>query len=232
MLPFGYFDLIETFPLPGCAICNLLQHDVQRLIDNVLWEHTNDPFILDKMRASRGLCNEHGWQFIEAAHALNVAVFYEPPLQEILKILDEAVPEPKPQNVVRRLFAKSGGSTLADALDPVQPCLVCDLQNENEARYLGIMAQHIADERLLKAFWESDGLCLPHFKMVLRRTPYADRFIRIQKDIWTRLHAELEEFTHKLAIQTPNDQIGSEANSWRRTHAVFTGGKGVFGRRR
>ncbi len=232
MLPFGYFDLIETFPLPGCAICNLLQHDVQRLIDNVLWEHTNDPFVLDKMRASRGLCNEHGWQFIEMAHALNVAVFYEPALQEILKILDETVLEPKPQNVVKRMFAKNGSSILADALEPVQPCLVCDLENENEARYLSIIAEHIADERLLKAYKDSDGLCLQHFKMVLRRTAYAGQFISIQKEIWKRLHDELEEFTHKLAIQASNDQFGTEADSWRRTHSMFSGGKGIFGRRR
>ena len=114
MLPFGYFDLIETFPQSGCAVCNLLQHDVHQLIDNVLWEHTNDPFILDKMRASRGLCNQHGWEFIEMAHALNVAVFYEPALDEILKILDDTAIDLKPQNLMRRLLTKNGSS--ADSL--------------------------------------------------------------------------------------------------------------------
>jgi hypothetical protein len=232
MLPFGYFDLIETFPQSGCAICNLLRHDVHQLIDNVLWEHTNDPFILDKMRASRGLCNQHGWQFIEMAHALNVAVFYEPALHELLKILDDVVIDPKPQNLVKRLLTKNGTSAVADALEPVQPCLFCELQNENEARYVGIIAEHITDERMLNAYHTSDGLCLEHFKLVLRRTAHAEQFVRIQKEIWTRLHAELEEFTHKLAIQASNDQIGAEADSWRRTHALFSGGKGIFGRRR
>ena len=26
-VPFGYYDLIETFPHPGCAVCRLLQRD-------------------------------------------------------------------------------------------------------------------------------------------------------------------------------------------------------------
>jgi hypothetical protein len=149
MLPFGYFDLIETFTQSGCAICNLLQHDVQKLIDNIIWEHTNDPFILDKMRSSRGLCNEHGWQFIEMAHAHQIAVFYEPALDELLKILDAIVIETKPQNFMRRLVAKNG-SSVADALEPVQLCLVCDLQNVNEERYISIMAEHIINERMLQ----------------------------------------------------------------------------------
>jgi hypothetical protein len=178
------------------------------------------------------LCNEHGWQFIEMAHALSVANFYEPALDELLKILDDVVIEAKPQNLMRRLLTKNGTSAVADALEPAQPCLFCELQNENETRYVTIIAAHITDERLLTAYHASDGLCLEHFKLVLRHTAHAEKFVAIQKDIWTRLHAELETFTHKLAIQATNDQIGSEANSWRRTHALFTGGKGVFGRRR
>lgn len=231
MLPFGYFELIETFPQPGCVVCNLLARDVQRLIDTLLWEHTNDPYILEKMRASRGLCNEHGWQFIEMARALNVAVFYEPVLDEILKILNATTLDTKPQKVVQRLFARNGGDGFADALDPAQPCLVCDLQNGNEARYLDVIAEYVTDDRLLNAYRASDGLCLQHFKMALRCTAYAERFIDIQKDIWTHLHADLQTFMHKLAIQVSNDQIGAEADSWRRAHALFTGGKGIFGRR-
>jgi hypothetical protein len=232
MLPFGYFDLIETFPQPGCAICNLLQTDAHRLIDNLLWEHTNDPYIQDKVRDSRGLCNEHGWQYFEMALALNVAVFYEPALQEVLRILDATEPGPRPQDVMRRLFTRHSSNALADALEPERPCLVCELLDGNEARYIRIIVEHITDERMVSAYKESDGLCLGHFKRVLRCADDAEPFIRVQKAIWTRLYVELEEFMHKLAIQAPNNQFGAEATSWRRTHAAFVGGKGVFGRQR
>jgi hypothetical protein len=232
MIPFGYFDLLETLPQPGCAICNLLQRDVHRLIDGLLWEHPNDHYILEKMRASRGLCNEHGWQFITMAYALNVAIYYQPVLDELLKILNETVTAPKSKNVVRHWLARSGSSGLAGALDPAQPCLVCDFQDERESRYVGVVAEYIADEDFSSVYEKSDGLCLPHFKMVICRTAHAERYICIQKDIWTRLQADLKTLRYKLAALVPNDQFGAEADSWRRAHALFTGGKGVFGRRR
>lgn len=232
MIPFGYFDLIEMFPQTGCAICNLIVRDVDRLVDGLLWEHTNDPYILEKIRASRGLCNEHGWQFLEIAYALNVAVFYEPVLDEVLRILADPPLESKPQDVVRRFFARNNGNPLADALDPVQPCMVCALQNESEARFVDIVAQYVTDARFAEAFRASDGLCLEHFKMALRQTAHPDKLVCIQKDIWTHLHADLKTLMLKLAVHVSNDDIGEEADSWRRTHAVFTGSKGVFGRRR
>ena len=35
--PFSYFDLVETFPKPGCAVCTLTQRDVERHVDLMLY---------------------------------------------------------------------------------------------------------------------------------------------------------------------------------------------------
>ena len=58
--PLRYFDLIETFPKPGCAICNLLLHEVDQYINALLYEFANSPDMHAVFSAGRGFCTEHG----------------------------------------------------------------------------------------------------------------------------------------------------------------------------
>lgn len=59
--PVTYFDLIDYFPQPGCAICNLLRRNVDRSLDALLYEYVGDPDSHRVFRQRRGLCNEHSW---------------------------------------------------------------------------------------------------------------------------------------------------------------------------
>ncbi len=235
LTPFSYFDLLETFPKAGCAVCNLLRRDVTNMLDATLYEFVTDPSIQSKFRASRGLCNEHGWQLVKLGNALGIAVLYEQVIDELLKVVEQAAPNSASPRGFARLFQQNPNAALAAALEPEQPCMACKLQTESETQYISILSQHLADERMQAAYRVSEGLCLEHFRQVLRETNVAEHaklLINMQSDIWRRLQSELLEFMRKSDFQYVDEAMGAEGNSWQRAVARMGGEHGVFGLRR
>lgn len=233
---FGYFDLIETLPKQGCAVCTLLLRDVTLLLDKMQYEYVVDRETQRKFRASRGLCDEHGWRLAQIGNALSVAVLYETALDELLKIIDQQSPV---QNITsgfaRRLFTQNAGSTLADALEPTSPCAACDTEDAAESRYIDAFTEHLTDEPMLAAYRSSEGLCMEHFKLALRAINDREKttlLITTQRAIWERLQVELNEFMRKSDYQHANEVMGAEATSWARAVARIGGEHGVFGLRR
>lgn len=234
---FGYFDLIETFPRAGCAVCNLLQRDVTHLLDSILYEYSVDRSMQAGFRASRGLCNQHGWQFTKLGNALSAAVLYEAALDEVLTVMEASGPDERARQggLFGGLFGRGQSSALAEALMPKKPCAACAAQDAAESRYVTVIGEQIQDERIQSAYRDSDGLCLPHFRQTLRHAQDAESsrlLVALQKDIWSRLRAELNEFMRKSDYQNAGEKIGAEGTSWQRVVARLAGEHGVFGLRR
>lgn len=226
MLPFGYFDLIETFPKRGCAVCNLLAHDVDHLLDSILYEHVTDPEMHAAFRASKGLCHTHGWRLSTLGNVLSMAILYEATLDEILNTLDQ-VPSSAKRYLNRLMPMQNNNADLVEALSPSEPCIACKLEKRSETQYLSVLSDYIHDEKMQAAYQQSDGLCLDHFKQILRYTHHAERtqkIIDIQREIWKRLDFELQEFKRKYD-QHVGEKIGSEGDSWLRAIASISGGK-------
>ncbi len=226
--PFGFFDLVETLPQAGCALCNLLLRDVDRQLDSILYEFVTEPKMQRTFRASRGLCNEHGARLLETGNALSVAVLYERVIEEALAVIDGAANTSKPR---KWLNNTPDGAVLAAALAPNQACVACAAMNENEARYVAIFSEYSADERLHDAYTTSHGLCLKHFRRVLSATrdpQRARQIVEMQKAIWERLRAELNEFMRKYDVNHAAEAMGAEADSWRRALTQVGGARGVF----
>ncbi|MCK6580014.1 MAG: DUF6062 family protein [Anaerolineae bacterium] len=232
---FGYFDLLETFPKPGCAVCNLLLRDTHAFLDSIMYEYVMDPETQNKFRDSRGLCDQHGWQIAQMGSGLGVAVLYERALGDLLETLNAAAKGTTRSGGLSRLRGGKEGTALADALEPSQPCIACKHLTESEARYLKEISQHANDPKLQAAYSASDGLCLEHFRGLLRVTGSPARLqtlIAMQTDIWTRLRAELNEFMRKSDFNNAGEKMGVEGSSWRRVVARLGGEHGVFGLRR
>ena len=226
--PLAYFDLLETFPEPGCAICRLLLRDAERLLDSLLYERVNEPNSHRLFRAARGLCNDHAWQLTEfRGGALGIAILYHATVDEVLKILDHA-PHETP-----RAFSRSRNATsLSDHLKPTENCMVCTLLSSTEQDYVSVFSRHIDDLKLQKAYEESDGLCLPHFRLILRESYPPDllkKVIHIQKTIWEKLEADLAEFVDKNRHERMHETMGRERDSWQRAIRQMAGAKSVFG---
>lgn len=240
-LPFGFYDLIDQFARPGCAVCHLLLADVGRLLDSILYEYATEPEMQTDFRDSRGLCAEHGWQMVQIGAArggaLNIAKLYERPLADLLARLSQVAPDADAQTgLIRRLFAQNPSAALIAALEPDHPCIACKLLNASEAQIIAILGDHIGDTRLRSAFAASDGLCLPHFRLALRHTQDAERarlLIEAQSAIWSRLSADLAEFIRKSNYQYGDEAVAeAEATSWRRVVARLGGERGAFGPQR
>lgn len=236
LTPLGYFDLIETFPNSGCAVCNLLKRDMHNLLDSLLYEYVVDPDMHDTFRAARGLCNEHSWQLAEMGNVMGIGILYQAVLDEVLKVMRQNPFGGNTQNSLsRRLFSQSSNGALADALEPKQACYACESQNDYEARYLGVLVDQLTTDKMQTAFRDSEGLCLEHFKQALGYAQDKTRsqlLVEIQREIWEGLYTELSDFVRKYEFKYADQQMGAEGDSWLRTVARMSGEKGIFGMRR
>ncbi len=235
--PLGYFDLVETFPTPGCVVCNLVLRDVDHFLDLLLYERVNEPDSHRAFRARRGLCNEHAWQLTRyKGGALGIAILYNATLDEVLNIVEQVpVAMPTAPSGIRRFRnggADSAGPALAERLEPAMPCLACELRNGSERSYVRVLSEYVDDTQLQDAYRASEGLCLPHFRQVLRLVTNPEQlqlFANIQATIWRKLKADLNEFIEKNDHRRAHEPMGAEGDSWQRAVRRMAGEKGVFG---
>jgi hypothetical protein len=224
MLPFGYYELIEQFGQGGCPICHLLSRDVDRFLDTLLYEFVNEPSMQNDFRDSRGLCHQHGWQITKQRNVLSIAILYHAVLDEVIQITNDHSSN-HPQQRMKRFFAPN--RSLADGLEPSAPCPACALVEENQARYIQILADHLSDAKLQSAYRASDGVCLEHFKLLARQTADQALLVDIQSAIWRQLQQQLQGFIRKYDVHQAENPDDSEKDSWRRTLARISGERGL-----
>ena len=225
--PFSYYDLIEWFAKPGCAICNLLLRDAERFLDSLLYEYVTETETNNAVRAGRGFCNAHSWQLTQfRGGVLGIAILYEAALDEVLTITEQAQAAP---SGLSRLLNKSGVPALSRALEPTGPCLACEVVAQSEKDYTQAIGRYVDDEGMEAAYRQSDGLCLPHFRQALRETQYQERLTSIQVAHWSKLKGELQEFMRKNDFNFRDEAMGAEGDSWLRAIGRMSGEKGVFG---
>lgn len=227
-----YDDLLEKLTQPGCAVCHMIQRDVARYLDALLYEYVNKIPTHQAFRAGRGLCNTHYWQLrhTRRGSAVGTAKLSVSVLDEILRIEDQAAPM---RSGLARLRGKV--SALADALEPEGPCIACKTMQDSEVMYIGMIADHLNEADFQAVFRDSSGLCLPHVRLALRqmkRSSDSELFLTIQRGIWERLKAELETYVRKNQVDHLGEVIGGEGDSWLRAIALLSGEPGIFGLRR
>lgn len=238
--PFDYFELIETFPRPGCAMCNLLLRDAEQFVDTLLYEYANTPATRAAFRGARGVCSEHGWLLRKnkMGNVLGIARLYAGALDEILDVIRQTPVEEVQRSALQRLLnnaPEADTRDMATRLEPTAQCVVCDAVDGNETRYIQIFTEYITDARFADTFRASEGLCLPHFRKVLRATRDPEkvtRLVEIQTEIWDNLRADLEIFIDKQSYEHIGEKLGKEGDSWVRAILRMAGEKGVFGTRR
>lgn len=231
LTPFGYFDLIDEMTKLGCPVCNLLVRNTQQMLNIILYEYVTEPETHATFRASRGLCNVHGWQLTEQSNVMSIAVLYKAVLDEVLK---DVAKGKSPSKRVRQLFNKKENSGLVDSLAHNAPCPVCEKNTDYEARYIAVFSDKLTDDKFASAFKDSAGLCLDHFMQSLDRSTSQSNtqiLVEMQTVIWERLKFDLSEFVRKYDFNNAHEAIGAEGNSWLRAVRQMSGEKGVFGLR-
>ena len=200
---------------------------VTSYLDGLLYEYVNTPPVHRDFRAGRGLCNQHMWQLpTYRGVSLGVAILDAAVLDELLTIIDHhavGTESASPLGRLRRGRAPGAGE-LAQALEPTGPCIACREAERVEQRTLRTLTGHF--DRFEAIFAQSDGLCLPHFRALLRTPMTAVTTVTItqaQRGIWRRLQGELEEFKRKSDINHAGDPMGAEGDSWVRAIDAIAG---------
>jgi hypothetical protein len=230
--PQTYVDLLDRLSRRGCAVCGLLLHNENQYLDSLLYEFVNDAGIQQAFRLGHGLCNHHSWLLAHHhGYSLGVSILFEAALDEVINTLEKENSPfefSKLETAVSGWFGGKANTRLADKLESEIPCLACASLCEAETRYIGTFAKYWSDAALQNAYQQSDGLCLPHFRDVLRQMPVLKErahLVEIQRVKWEKLKDELNQFQLKSAYNYVGDPIGDEADSWRRTVASLAGGE-------
>jgi hypothetical protein len=229
--PLNFYDLVETLPQSGCVICTLVERDTAHFLDSQLYEYVNESETHAALRASRGLCAVHSAQLVDyGAQVLGIAILHAAILDELLK---QAA---APRIISSRLGLLRGNEeTVAGRLEPSGRCMACEAMERAEQRHIQTLAGYIHEAKMKAAFEQSEGLCLPHFRLALEAAPDASRhdlLLQIQLEKWRSLKAELEMFVEKYDINHADRSMGAEADSWRRALRLVSGAARIFGVRR
>ena len=158
-----FFELRDALEKEGCALCRLNLASVAHRLDGLAYEDVNDPGLRDQLRASRGFCAHHAWQFARLRSAAQgVAIIYRDVLTEVARILVEGPTHPHGLFAAHRRKA-----SLPSRLLPQAPCPICAGLSETDGQYLGTLIDHLDEEDFSAVYQRSDGLCLPHLSRAL-----------------------------------------------------------------
>lgn len=140
-----YHEMIDAFASSECPICFLLNDRTKRYLNEIAYECGADKFFRVQFNASGGFCNTHAYEFFSIAKASGLLVVYE-------SIIEGAL---------ARLFK-------GDAKEPRRACLACDRETKLETQYVQTIKKWVNDRALKDLYERSNGLCFPHYRMLLR----------------------------------------------------------------
>lgn len=230
-----YHDLLEFLPKRGCAVCHLVLKHTQHYIDCLLYEAVLDLKVHRAVRERRGFCNEHSWQITQFSGVqLGAAILYEAALDEVLTEMKNTSSEVVESAGFGRWRGNHHRQNMAvgEKLEPSKACIICESMVGAEKRILETLAEHISEDKMQSAFRASDGLCLPHFRQLVKAPCSPENLatvISIQKGIWMELQGALKELIRKSDVQYADEERGEEMGSWLRAIGQLVGEKGVFG---
>ncbi|MER3404342.1 MAG: hypothetical protein C4289_03540, partial [Chloroflexota bacterium] len=79
-----YFDLLDAFGEPGCALCRLATRSTARFLDVLSYENVNDYEVREWLRQARGFCTVHAWQWADDVRdGLGTAIIYRDVLHSV-----------------------------------------------------------------------------------------------------------------------------------------------------
>ena len=219
------YSLLEACRAPGCPVCRLEQRAVERYLDNKFYESVNSVAWRDELRQSFGFCHEHTWLAVNGrlGDALGFSIISRDLVNSILKQLNEESSS-SPTSGRRSSMLKQ----ILYALTPRKPCPVCEHRDETTRRVLSVLVEELDQPNMTEALEASDGLCLPHLRVVLEHVKDiadCETLITIHREKLENLRAELDEFIRKSEYKAVKESFGSEGNAWMRAISMMTGSR-------
>jgi len=215
-----YARLEEAMEHTECPICFLLAKAERGLIEEILYEHVQDPAVRKQLRDSLGLCPYHAWLLHDITlsrpemNGLGVTIIYEDMLSTYLEALTSGDEQE----------AKAGSG----------PCLVCKHVREFETGYIEALAERIVRTDILTAYRNSPAiLCVRHYRAIREALKVmGDDALKAMKELRSiqieklrALTKLLREYIRKQDYRVKEEVTAEEARAWRVALQVLKGGR-------
>lgn len=142
-----YFSFIESIKKDTCPICILVNKNINKFFEDLLYEKVNDINIRKKFKEYSGFCNYHAHQFLKYNDGIAISLLNKDLLINNINSI----------NNKSYLFKKQKKKT---------NCQICELKKEYENHYLSIFSEFWNDEALKNNFISNSFLCIPHLNML------------------------------------------------------------------
>jgi hypothetical protein len=229
-----YFDLIDSFKIPGCPLCNRIKGLSWKFLDNLFYERVTDVWTRVKLRKAKGFCNWHAWMSTEIPNSNSgIAMIYKDLLDAEITPLSKWAKARDTLHKRRRLkLPKKDQSVFLPSWTNKALCPICESIREHERIETGTLLDFIDEETFSQEFEKSSGICIKHLIYIMQNFgEHPNLLFLVEKQIkkYQSLSEELGEFIRKLDYRFSKELKGSEADSWKRVLEQFSGKKEVFG---
>jgi uncharacterized protein DUF6062 len=221
------FEVLLALGQPGCPVCRVTRQAVSAYLEAISYESVNDVSLRERLGRSLGYCAPHGQEWLGLKDSLGTALIYNDVFGRVLTSLEAVSPSqgqvPSGAGNLLDMFQKALGGratpdglghAIADAIEPSEPCPACRYASEMEQRMVGACAAGLAYKRFREAYQAHDmGLCLPHFRTVLRRLaqqPLVRVLASMQVAHLRRSRAHLAEVIRKGDYRYKDEARGDE----------------------
>jgi hypothetical protein len=225
-------ELSEALELSGCALCRIGEASNKRYLGHVLHESVNDLTVRRRLLDAWGFCRRHAWYFVRLETAtmrdgLGTTILAEGLIEALQLALDSTAAEAARSRRGTRREARRWRGQTKKALSATGECPACAEQQSHE-RYAASVLMKVLDE----AGWRerlagSDGLCLPHLRVMLEDADAPDEALdQVLADHRRRLTAvlaDLKEYIRKHDYRFTAEPPGREADGFRRATALLAG---------
>ncbi len=232
----GFFRLVDACAREGCPVCRCLEDDGLRHLDAILYEQVNDPEMRRRLHGSRGFCNWHTWMLPRVPNSPSgAAILYEDIVGRVLRgtrRLGEGAGPSRPASWFHRLLRLRRRLAPSPADGGREPCPVCVWSARAEASYVGTILRFVDDPQFVRAYAESEGLCLPHLLDAVERgrgVAGLRRLLDRTLPKWEALRSDLERFVGKHDYRNAEPFSEPEASSYERAYRMLAGRRGVYG---
>ncbi|MEA3308540.1 MAG: DUF6062 family protein [Chloroflexota bacterium] len=215
-------ELRDTLERGGCPLCRLAARAEESFLNSLTYERILDFGTREELKHSRGMCLRHAraWREVHGC-ALGVAIVYENVIKDLL-----GDTELEFESSLKFWETRATPTQLAEELAPSATCPACQVGADAAARFANVLLQDIHQEHIRTALEQAGGLCLPHLRLTLalRGSTESKRLLlEVERQAWTALRAELQEFIRKNDYRFRDEPKGSERDSWLRAMDALVG---------
>ncbi len=233
----GCHQLVDACRLPGCPVCRCLRDAARRHLGALLAEHVTDPETRGRLGAAWGFCATHAAALPDVGDAaLGAAIVYEALVgraREWLADATTALPDAGGGRGWRALLGRAGAKRVVPTRPRPGRCPTCVELIRAERGYLDTLETGIGEPPLDLAYESSDGLCLPHLELALRRPSVGRgggrRLAARTLPKLDRLREELRGFIDKHDHRTRAAFTEGEAHAWTAALGLVAGRAELFG---